>query len=336
MRFAIDRLKAGTEAEVCAKDFFDTYILNKNDRFYCPECGEKVFWRSRGGSQPDKFCHYKKGDSSPECDRRVDGLSGLTIYERVGMPLYIVPLGDSFFQLNVCVPSFSASELKLGSVHKTRLLIKSGNRCRYLHIDSANCIEDEHTLIPIDFTPFGLSSYEVEISGDTSTKLFSKRIGSSIEGFGPDGLVFTYGDYSGRRIKKGDSVYTNKKYYVVSKRLFTPPTGMIIDHLGYMMLNGVRHYVYLMKVIASTRDEKMFRYVEQFLVKNFGLWLLETPPEIIPIWPPVTNRGECIPVNNSSTVYVNITSGNDNPKVFSYDGTTQNEVLHGSPLMSVH
>lgn len=94
MQSAIDRYKLGTEAEVCASDFYGHYIPRRDSRFYCPECGEPVFWRSRGGSQPDKFCHYTKTSSSPECDKRVDGHSGLNLYQRVGLSVYLQCTGE--------------------------------------------------------------------------------------------------------------------------------------------------------------------------------------------------------------------------------------------------
>ena len=89
MKTAIDRYVLGSEKEVSADDFYNQYIPRKNDRFFCPECGEKVFWVSKGGTQPNKFNHFKRTDATPECDKRVDGRSDLYLYERVGLPLYL-------------------------------------------------------------------------------------------------------------------------------------------------------------------------------------------------------------------------------------------------------
>ena len=84
MKYAIDRYEMELEKEVSADIFYNKYIPRKKDRFFCPECGEPVFWSSRGGLQPDKFSHYNKTEQTPECDKRVDGRSGLN--ETVSIP----------------------------------------------------------------------------------------------------------------------------------------------------------------------------------------------------------------------------------------------------------
>ena len=98
MKFAIDRFvnnREGQEMEVSAADIYEQCHggepLRAKTRFYCPECHERVFWhcRSSSGRLPDFFSHYARTDSSPECDKRVDGRSDLYIYERTGLPLYL-------------------------------------------------------------------------------------------------------------------------------------------------------------------------------------------------------------------------------------------------------
>ena len=89
MKFAIDRYITGLEKEVCADDFYGKYIPRKSSRFYCPECGLQVYWVSKGGNQPNKFKHPPRTETSPECDKRVDGRSDLYLYERVGLPVYL-------------------------------------------------------------------------------------------------------------------------------------------------------------------------------------------------------------------------------------------------------
>ena len=46
MKYAIDRYGVGLEKEVSADIFYNKYIPQKKDRFFCPECGERVFWFS--------------------------------------------------------------------------------------------------------------------------------------------------------------------------------------------------------------------------------------------------------------------------------------------------
>ncbi len=46
MKYAVDRYGVDLEKEVSADIF---YIAQRDSRFFCPECGERVFWSSRGG-----------------------------------------------------------------------------------------------------------------------------------------------------------------------------------------------------------------------------------------------------------------------------------------------
>ena len=90
MKYAIDRYAMGTEKEVDADDFDGQYFIpSRRNRFYCPECGEIVFFRAKGGSNPNHFFHQEKTDRTPECDKRVDGRSSLSLSERVGLPIYL-------------------------------------------------------------------------------------------------------------------------------------------------------------------------------------------------------------------------------------------------------
>jgi predicted RNA-binding Zn-ribbon protein involved in translation (DUF1610 family) len=89
MRYAVDRYILGHEREIAAKSFLPlSYIPSRKERFFCPECGETVFFRAKGDGE---FYHQKQTESTPECDKRVDGRSGLSLYERTGLSMYIVP-----------------------------------------------------------------------------------------------------------------------------------------------------------------------------------------------------------------------------------------------------
>ena len=119
MKYAIDRFvnnREGKEIEVSASDIYEQYrggyIPRKHDRFFCSECQEKVFWRCRGGQQPDVFYHQKKTDFSPECDKRVDGNSDLYIYERTGLPIYITHKYGDVYDLNIAFPALGEQRLQ--------------------------------------------------------------------------------------------------------------------------------------------------------------------------------------------------------------------------------
>lgn len=90
MRYAIDRYAVGVEEEVCADEFDGQYYIpRKQNRFFCPECGEVVYFRTKGGNHPNQFYHQEKTDRTSECDKRVDGRSELTLSQRVVLPIYL-------------------------------------------------------------------------------------------------------------------------------------------------------------------------------------------------------------------------------------------------------
>ena len=110
MKYAIDRFvnnREGQEMEVSAADIYEQCHggkpLRADTRFYCPECHERVFWHCRGGRLPDFFSHHAKTESSPECDKRVDGRSDLYIYERTGLPLYLSLKYGDVSSLNIAL-----------------------------------------------------------------------------------------------------------------------------------------------------------------------------------------------------------------------------------------
>lgn len=123
MRYAIDRLKLGVEIEVCADAFYGKYIPSRKSRFFCPECGETVYWRSKGGNQPNQFYHKNKTDFSAECDKRLDGNSELYLYERIGLPVFITCRRSGQFQLNIGFPALGENLLEcLDSVDTRNML----------------------------------------------------------------------------------------------------------------------------------------------------------------------------------------------------------------------
>lgn len=100
MRYAIDRIRTGSEREVHANEFAAMpNIPFRLSRFFVQNAASKI-WRSSGGSHPCQFYHKTKTDNAPECDKRVDGRSDLYLYERVGLPLYLTRIATNEFQLN--------------------------------------------------------------------------------------------------------------------------------------------------------------------------------------------------------------------------------------------
>lgn len=326
MRYAIDRFRIGAEHEVSADTFYATYISQKNSRFFCPECGEPVYWSSRGGSQPDKFSHYNKTEQSPECDRRVDGRSGLNLYERIGLPVYLTIGEENQCCLNIGFPAIGEELLAEAASQNTKIYIAGAGYQRTIFVNSTNFFEKDITLVPVDFIPHLGKNYAIRIDFMGETEEFRKKWSDYADGFDCGGAIFTYEETGGKKVRRGDSISPDRQYYVIAKQ-FHPPCGEIsFQTIGTIPLNREVYKVYLMKINVSIDNSSRFSTVNHYLRERFGIWLLQTSPELIPLWPPVVEQGTMIPVKKYSKIYCSVSSGNDSPNAYVYDGNDVSQI----------
>lgn len=319
MKYAIDRYGIGLEKEVSADTFYNKYIPQKNSRFFCPECGEPVFWRSRGGSQPDKFSHYKRTEGTPECDKRVDGCSMLNLYERVGLPVYLTVRAAGQFCLNIGFPAVGEQLLAEAVLQEIKVCVAGSKYWRTVLVDTVNFLENSITLIPINFIPDSGENFTVTVEPDGKAAELQKKWSTYADGFGYGGAIFTYGEAGGKKISRGDSVSIDRQYYAIIRQ-FDPPQEIHFQRLGSITLNKNVYSVYLITIDVSVKNINRYKYVKNYLQKQFGVWLLQASPELIPLWPPVTDQGVLIPAKGQAKVYCSVSSGNDEPNVYRYDG----------------
>ena len=331
MKFAIDRFvnnREGQEMEVSAADIYEQCHggkpLRADTRFYCPECNERVFWHCRGGHLPDFFSHHKKMDSSPECDKRVDGRSDLYVYERTGLPLYLSHKYGDVYSLNIAFPAIGENLLRMASENNVLININDSIDVR---VTQSRFFSDETTLIPITVLPPYEKNYKISIVAPSSLKALYKRWSDYADGFASDGAVFNIQSNGGKKIKRGDSITIGKEYYAVTKDLipciwYGQPLYPEIKHhvVGKIALNNTTYNVYVFSVDVSA-DSSRFETLNKFFYNRFKVWLVEQTATIVPIWPPAIERGDWISFSPRGQVYCSVESGNDSPKVFTYKGS---------------
>lgn len=76
-----------------------------------------------------------------------------------------------------------------------------------------------------------------------------------------------------------------------------------------------------MSINVRSNEEKRFSTISNYFQSRFGVWLLETFPELIPLWPPVVEQDVMLPVLKDKKVYCGISSGNACPNVYGYNGS---------------
>ena len=322
MKYAIDRFITGLEKEVSADDFDGQhYIPRKLKRFFCPECGLQVYWVSKGGNQPNKFKHPPRTETSPECDKRVDGRSDLYLYERVGLPVFLTRPSENSFQLAISFPAVGSKMLVNGAAQNARVIIRGNGTSRTVSINTNNFYPDRATLVPVNFLPSDNGVFRIEVSPDSA---YSRKWSNYAEGFTSTGAIFTYDESGGKKVHRDDSISPGRQYYVVARQFSCPFNEIHYNAVGTLKLQNCNYQVYCMTVNVSLQNGRRYSQISDFFRYRFGVGLLETAPDIIPLWPPVIERDVSIPARDSR-VFCAITSGNDDPSVYSYVG---NQVLN--------
>ena len=321
MKYAIDRYGIGAEIEVDADNFDNQYYIpQRRSRFYCPECNEIVFFRAKGGSHPNQFYHQEKTDRTPECDKRVDGRSNLTISQRVGLPLFITRISTGIFQLNIGFPALGNKTLENAAKFDCTVKISSYQQCRTVKVDQSNFLSDNTTLIPINFIPLHGRNYSISIEGRTQIFELQRKWSDYADGFEPNGAIFSYSETGGKKIRRGDSISTNRDYYAVVRNDFLNHPNISQVTIGKLMINKTAFKIIKFIIDVSVDSTREFTKISSYMKSYFGVWLLECQPELIPIWPPVVEQDYLIPVKNDSNVICMVSSGNAEPNVYSYSG----------------
>ena len=320
MKYAIDRYSVGFEKEVIADDFDnDYYIPRRTSRFYCPECNELVYFRASGGGRTSHFYHQEKTERSPECDKRVDGRSSLSLSERVGLPLYLIPLFSKKYQLCMGFPALGSYLFNKAIRTNCSVTISGGERSRSVLINETNFIEDGLSLIPINFIPKNKKNYVISINSEYPVFDLQRKWADYADGFDYYGAIFNYDESGGKKIRSGDSISTNRKYYAVTKNDLPEYGEIQREEVGVLEIGKDRYKVLLFSVNVSIENSQAFSSINSFFKRAFGVWLLECLPELVPLWPPIIQQDYLIPVKTyNPSVTCAVSSGNAEPSVYTY------------------
>ena len=317
MKYAVDRYMLGHEQEVAAKSFLSlSYIPRRKERFFCPECGETVFFRAKGDGE---FYHQKQTERTPECDRRVDGRSGLSLYERTGLSMYIVRDTNERYSLGISFPPLGRQTLDIATQQKVGIRITAGVEKREFSVNSTLFFSDQSTLLPIDFLPSAGKNYIIEIQNANGIANIRQKWANYAEGFEFGGGLFHWGDEGGRKVHRGDGVSPGKQYYVVTSEPYFPPYPEIqTERMGSICLKNGELAVSKLTISVSTRDANRYSLVNSYLKSRFGVWLLATAPELTTLWPPTVSQqdAQITIVPAAKNLYCSVSSGNDAPNIY--------------------
>ncbi len=325
MLYAIDNYEIGKQREVSASDIVQDKHCFRTGRFSCPECNETVTLVERVDTTA-YFRHHNRSQASPECDKRVDGRSGLTLYERVGLPLYLKCNSESSFKLYFGFPSLGEVLFQRAFEDKVQIKISNGvshgRTERLIPITRTNFYEDQTTLVPVDFIPPNGQNYSINYSESAVSSKLRAVWSDYADGFQNESAIFTYTESGGKKIRRGDCITTEKEYFLITRR--PPPSYPEINNriAGTMYLDNYLYNVYVIRINASTTNPSRFAGINNYLKSIFGVWLLEKSPELITLWPPVAENEGLVPVLQAAKIFCAAISGNDIPKVYTYNGAS--------------
>lgn len=316
MKTALDFYERGKQKEANADDY-DRSRYYSRDRFICPECGEVVYLT--GNKDSNHFAHFKKSDVSAECDRRVDGSPTDSVYERIGLPIYMRKNSSGDFYLYMGFKALPPTLME--KAVKESISVKIDGRTTYrINTERFSC--DNTALIPLDYIPLSDHKYRIIYEPMNKAYAVSQHWSDYADGFSYQGAIFTVTEQGGKKIRHGDSITTDEKYYWVRRQPQLPSSipGIEMEECGRLILKDKILNVFYGSFSSDITDTE-FNYLISYLRVNLKIHLLEKQPEFVPIWPPVVKTEEGYIVNNSEqSVYGYVVSGNDDPIIYVYQG----------------
>lgn len=316
MKTALDFYARGKQKEANA-DEYDRSQYYSRDRFVCPECGEPV--HLTGSRYSNHFAHFKKSEVSAECDRRVDGSPTDSVYERIGLPIYMRKntTGDFYLYMGFkALPS-----MLMEKAIKESMSVKIDGKSTY-RINNERFSCEGTALIPLDYIPISEHKYHLCYEPMNKAYAVSQHWSDYADGFSYEGAIFTASEQGGKKIRHGDSITTEEQYYWVRRQSQLPSfiPGIEMKKCGRLILKDTNLSVFCGKFSSDISDAD-FNVLTSYLRSNLKVYLLEKQPEFVPIWPPVVKTEDGYIVNNKvQSVYGYVVSGNDNPRIYVYQG----------------
>ena len=314
MNTAIDFYSRGKEKEAEAKDY-STFNFYPRGRFICPECGEDVYLSK--SKYKNFFKHYKRTSQTPECERRVDSVPNESIYERIGLPLYLREEAVGHFKIYIGFQAISEEDLERAERDQCELWVN--RRIKYrINRERFSCTHSYW--MPVDFSPYD-DHYTISyIGSQVNRSVFEKNWGDYAEAFLEGGALFKAEGGSGRKLHKGDSIATDTNYYwaVRSDDRLNKLRGMQYKLCGKLSLTNCTYNIFRVVFRSKISDED-FEVLSRFLLKELKVHLLEKAADLTPVWPPLIKQGDRFIVSeNILTIYSAVESGNTFPFVFGY------------------
>ena len=322
MKTALDNYSLGKQKEVFASDFENT-MRYQSGRFQCPVCGEDVILVIPK-ERAKYFKHYKRTDTSMECDRRINTYEQLNIYDRIGLSVYLKNRNNEYF--------FAIQFRAITNIDIDFCMKKNGyieivddifqHSYAKFKINRINFIPNEVSYLRIDRFPSYKNRLVIRYSDKSIQKELTQKWPEYINYPIPKyGAFFSYEKNKGKIIRAGDSIATYTKYYWVNKLSnyeISQYSCSSIKQVGNIKYNGDLYHVFVVEFNVSVNDISAFRKLSHYLESDYKLRLLDKDATIRPIWPPCIKTSVGYNSFQSNKIINRIVSPNDEPMVFMF------------------
>lgn len=315
MDTAISLQFVGKQKEVSAGDFAKKRNFSKG-MFICPECGEDVFLRM-GDKQKNSFAHFKRSEIYQDCELRVDGGSNLSIYERLGVPLYLTKSKMHGYELNIGLKAINKDMLESASKAKAYVEIKVGKNSKRINIDHYKFSTDTINLFKINQYPEFNNSFHIQYENLPSS---INKWADFIDPVLKAGILFSINSNVGKSIRHGDTIYSDEVY------LWLSPKKLNKDDLlekntefdGEIVLNNTTHYIYKVIFIKNEKDLSNIKQLSRELQTRLKVVLLDSKNKINILWPPSIKTEDGYLASAKGRVHNVIESVNSEPDIYMY------------------
>jgi hypothetical protein len=325
--YSIGKLRTVSADEL--EKIYMSSVPSRSRHFICLDCGEYVTFVRRY-KYKSYFKHSNSNDTTRFCELRSQQGQSLSIYERVGLPLYLKK-ENSRFELNLGFYSLYENLLKLSNDREFKITIEglSGYKKEEVsfYINYVNFSEVSTSLKRIDFLS---ERYKLKYSSPVAEKLIKEVWGTNIEGVSSNGGLFSYGENGGIKIRINEEINTNTDYFYLCKNINDLSRYKCVNYeycsniLFKFGFSNIDYSIY--KVNFKPRNNQEFDSIYNFCRNKFKVSLLYKPSTLVPMWPPVIQKDNGISyIDNKDEKLFVLQTDEINPTVFIHKNTLVSE-----------
>lgn len=330
---AIEIYSIGKQKTVTADELKKTIlhtIASISERFICPECGEYVTFVRRN-EYKSYFKHGNSNEDTRKCELRIEGRQGLSIYERMGLSLYLKKWDNNKFEFYVGFYNLDEMLMNIAENEKFEVSINSVNESKKLSdpffVNYNNFSLNSTTYKKINFIS---TRYKLQYSSFKAEQLLSKRWGKDFEGVLSGGALFTYNDNGGRKIKINEEITTDTDYFYLCKNgnILDRSDGIEYLNCGEISLKSDFYSVVykIYKINFKAYNDEQFHKLSNFCRDHLRISLIYKPSTLIPMWPPSIQIDNQISYLNKNEALFILESEETNARVFLGRDSTTDEL----------